>query len=276
MWKALLSPHLDNSVLNPFLFSVRDRSANQEEISYPEGGLSDSDRENSGFWVVRRNEAIEKAAITERITELVEVGAGSGAVCSYLHQRGFGVLAIEPHLTGAQQIASSGIPAIAAFLHDVKFDPQSVPNYGLFDVLEHLPEPETILREIHRTLKPSGYLILTVPVGQWLWGAIDDTVGHQRRYSRRSLVHLLERSGFKIERCRYLFLALVPLAFVTRTLPYHFGKRQVDVDSIKVQLAPKPFISRIVSGVLRLESKVRVPYGLSLLVIATKTMDDEA
>src|ERR1051325_897894 len=39
----------------------------------------------------------------------------------------------------------------------------SIDSVLLTEVLEHCPEPETVLREIYRVLKPGGFMFLTVP-----------------------------------------------------------------------------------------------------------------
>ena len=68
----------------------------------------------------------------------------------------------------------------------------SVDSILLTEVLEHCPDPERVLREIGRVLKPSGFLFLTVP---FIWPI--HTVPHDEfRYTPFALRRLLERAGF--------------------------------------------------------------------------------
>jgi SAM-dependent methyltransferase len=45
----------------------------------------------------------------------------------------------------------------------IPMDDASVDCVMLTEVLEHCPEPENVLREVSRVLRPNGFLFLTVP-----------------------------------------------------------------------------------------------------------------
>jgi SAM-dependent methyltransferase len=256
------------------LYQVNSDS-NDKVISYPSDAFAKTESENQGFWAQARLVAIKRAMNGNRATQMVEVGAGGGAVCIALTQDNFSIFAIEPHLNGAMTIAKSGVPVLAGFLHDADFPDGSVPNYGTFDVLEHLPEPDEMLQEMFRTLDDDGHLYLTVPVGQWLWGSLDDTLGHQQRFSKKGMRGLLERNGFVPEHEEFLFLSLVPLAWLTRALPYKLRRRESTVEGISDQLAPNKIVDYITGFILKIEAKIsrliRLPYGLTLLVVARKS-----
>lgn len=61
------------------------------------------------------------------------------------------------------------------------------------EVLEHCPEPNIVLKEINRVLKPNGILFLTVP---FLWN-LHETPNDEYRYTPFSLERHLRESGFK-------------------------------------------------------------------------------
>lgn len=63
----------------------------------------------------------------------------------------------------------------------------------LTEVLEHVPEPKSVLLEICRLLKPGKFLVLTVPL---LWGE-HDYVDYQR-WTESGLRKLIDSSGFEI------------------------------------------------------------------------------
>jgi SAM-dependent methyltransferase len=64
----------------------------------------------------------------------------------------------------------------------------------LTQVLEHLPEPGTVLAELHRVLKPGGRLWLTAP----LFYAEHERPYDYYRYTQFGLRHLLERARFEV------------------------------------------------------------------------------
>lgn len=62
-----------------------------------------------------------------------------------------------------------------------------------FQVLEHLREPQLMLHEAFRILKPGGYMIITVPFQWWVHEAPFDYY----RYTPYGLKYLFEKAGFQ-------------------------------------------------------------------------------
>lgn len=60
------------------------------------------------------------------------------------------------------------------------------------EVFEHCPQPDSVMREIYRVLKPAGGLFFTVP---FLW-PLHDVPYDQYRFTPFSLERLLKNSGF--------------------------------------------------------------------------------
>jgi hypothetical protein len=59
------------------------------------------------------------------------------------------------------------------------------------DVLEHIMQDEKELSEIASYLSQGDYLIILVPAHMFLYSDFDLSVGHHRRYSRRTLLSIL-------------------------------------------------------------------------------------
>ena len=80
-------------------------------------------------------------------------------------------------------------------------DPSSLPAGQKFDtiicqnVLEHVEDDAAALRGIASVVLDGGKIIVLVPNSPSLFGAIDRSLGHRRRYTRDSLRRLADKSG---------------------------------------------------------------------------------
>ncbi|MFO1010350.1 MAG: glycosyltransferase [Planctomycetota bacterium] len=68
------------------------------------------------------------------------------------------------------------------------------------NVLEHLKDESASLANIRSALASGGRAIILVPQNQGLFGTLDEVLGHERRYSRKSLEEALVKAGFQVER----------------------------------------------------------------------------
>jgi hypothetical protein len=81
----------------------------------------------------------------------------------------------------------------------------------MIDVLEHIPEPVTVLATVRRLVQPGGYVAIKVPCGRSQWhkervlAAIDrshrvslaENLVHVNHFSPKSLTLALQRAGFE-------------------------------------------------------------------------------
>jgi SAM-dependent methyltransferase len=205
------------------------------------------------------------------VSTLWDVGAGTGSMAVRLRERGFEVVAVEPLAAGAEAIGARGIPSFCSTLERLGLPGGSLESIGIFDVLEHLPDPLPLLEESRRVLRHDGLLTVTVPAHQWLWSEADEVSGHQRRYSGAQLRAIAEEAGFSCVESRHIFASFVPMAAVLRALPYRLhrrrGRREV-LEDLGRQLHPSPRVDRVARKVLRCERRVGrrgLPVGLSVL-----------
>lgn len=261
-------------------YSVKTRSLLESTpISFPADwwNAEEVNTESDGIWAQTRARNIMQLLNERGIKLMWEVGAGNGNVAIPLKNFGFTVIGIEPLISGTRSLAKSGLMAYQGTLSDLALPSSSIEAIGIFDVIEHLEDPSDVLTEIRRVLKPGGVLIITVPANQWLFSDFDISIGHYRRYSRKSLRKLLVDHGFSSIHDKYLFFSLVLPAFLTRTLPYRLGRKRERPKTFKsVSNATKllSLLNPVVSKLFYLEEKLPLPTGLSLLSHSIKNHDD--
>ena len=87
---------------------------------------------------------------------------------------------------------------------------------GAFDLLEHVDQDESVLKEMFRTIRPGGGLLLTVPQHPSLWSPIEKYSCHKRRYTAHELTKKVEAAGFDIVKRTSFVCFLLPLMAIRR------------------------------------------------------------
>ncbi len=137
---------------------------------------------------------------------------------------------------------------------------------GCFDtvlclnVLEYLAEPAAALARLRATLKPGGRIVVLVPQGPGLFGSLDRSMGHRRRYSAEAAREALESQGFETERIWGFNKAGAPPWWVYSKLA---GSRRINKLTLKI-FDKTVWIWRRIDGIM--------PWrGLSLILVGRKT-----
>lgn len=66
------------------------------------------------------------------------------------------------------------------------------------NVVEHIEDDLSTLKNYHDVLQPGGHAIILVPAHQWLFSECDRTLGHFRRYTRAMLSERMKEAGFEV------------------------------------------------------------------------------
>ena len=95
---------------------------------------------------------------------LLEVGAARGDFLAEAPRWGFAPLGIEPEPSTAEEARRrSGAEVIVGWAEEVNLPPASFDVVCLWHVVEHIPQPRSVLEALHRSLKPGGRLFCEVP-----------------------------------------------------------------------------------------------------------------
>jgi SAM-dependent methyltransferase len=129
------------------------------------------------------------------------------------------------------------------------------------NVLEHIENDASELAKVREALNPNGHLLIFVPALPWLYSDLDRQVGHFRRYMKKDLVELTQRSGFFVVKARYFDIAGIIPWYISFVLL----KNSIGGGSISLY-------DRLVVPVMRvLEGLVPPPIGKNVLLVAKKT-----
>ena len=251
------------------------RRIQPSEISFPHESYDPNrgNEESIGIWARWRARQILKAMKQNSQNLIWEVGSGHGNVAIPLYLKNVAVIGIEPLLNGAIITSKLGIRTYLGTLESMNFPSNSVSAIGIFDVLEHLEKPEVLMAEIYRVLKPGGILLISVPAHQWLFSDYDSAIGHFRRYSRKSLLLLIEQGGFKEINMKFLYSVLVPAAALLRKIPNVFGRSR-DSKAVNSSARKEIKVLRVLEPIfivlLHIEELLHLPFGLSLFSVSKK------
>ena len=198
---------------------------------------------------------------------ILEIGAGIGTLSGSLIGRRLAYVATErdPLYLHALRNRFLRTPNVSVR----EFDPdQPSPAQDLggpFDtvlcinLLEYVETP-AFLQQVFNWTAPGGTLIALVPQGPALFGSLDRTLGHKRRYGAAQLRALLSEYGFEMVRTRQLNKIGAPSWWLFSRL---LGRRQINKLILKIFDKTVWFWRRV---------DFLLPWrGLSLVAIAKKS-----
>ncbi len=202
-------------------------------------------------------------------TRVLEVGCGIGNMTPFFLDGAEVMTCIDviPEsiaFMAAEFAADSRIQPIAADISD----PQSLGVVGrcsydtvvCINVLEHIEYDDDAVGHMHDALGHGGLLLLFVPAGKYLYGTIDEAVGHYRRYSAEPLRQLVEDRGFEVVELFHMNVMGVLGWYLSgkilgRQVPPHGLLR---------------LFNWLTPGLIRFEKLVNPGFGLSLVCVARR------
>lgn len=177
--------------------------------------------------------AAQRAQVRRHLTaregryQVLDLGCGAGTTSAVLfddHDR-FRVTGADVSTTALQQYrATTTNPGVLLDAQRLPFPDNTFDVVVSDDVVEHLVDTDAYAREIHRVLRPDGWLFLTTPnLAAWFnrlgllvgvqpafsevsfekvfgrpgW----DIVGHLRLFTHRSIKEFLDHHGFTLVEC---------------------------------------------------------------------------
>lgn len=128
------------------------------------------------------------------------------------------------------------------------------------NILEHLENDRKALENMISLLQPAGRLIILVPALNILYGSMDVSFGHRRRYNKKQLKLLVEGQNLDIVKFYYLNLLGLFGWLINGRI---FKKVELPENQTKIFDRLVPFLGFA-------EKIVKPPLGQSLILIAQK------
>ena len=145
---------------------------------------------------------------------------------------------------------------------------------SLLDVLYHknIFDDVSALKDVHRTLRPGGLLLVADSAFNVLRSRHDLAVHARERYRKKELNRKLEKAGFQVIRLSYYNFFLFPFIFMVR-MAEKFRSAKTNAPESDLKALPRP-ANGLLSGILEFEAlltkKINLPWGSSLICLARK------
>jgi len=186
-----------------------------------------------GQEIVKRRFRLTAATVALSGKTILDFGCGNGAQTCEFAQTGSKIFAVDLAFADLQTLRQQLERQHLATIIPVQYDGSHLPIASnaldlvlSFDVLEHVHDEATVLREWHRALKPNGEIVLSVPNKGWVFethGAnlrglpwhrvpflsylphfLHRRLARARIYRRRDIVQLLQKHSFEVLRTEYV------------------------------------------------------------------------
>jgi SAM-dependent methyltransferase len=191
----------------------------------------------------------------------LDVGCGRGTAATMLAATsGVFVVAVDGYQYPDWKL-SDRVSFVVCLGDQLPFADGTFASASALDVIEHVDDDTATVTEMSRVVSSNGAVVLSVPAFQGLWSEHDVAVGHRRRYSKRAVGELVQKSELTPSESTCFFSYLAPPAWLLRHRRRHLGG-----EGVLTRRAAR-MLSRAERRWLRRKT---MPFGTSLLVIASK------
>lgn len=233
------------------------------------------DHEDNYWWFISRRQLVCQLIDDSRSPGdllLCDVGCGTGATMQQMLQFGkvIGIDMSPLALRCCRQRGLNGL--IMSKAEQLPLKSNSADVIVATDILEHLADDISALKEFHRILRPGGFAVITVPAFGLLWSEHDLALMHHRRYTAPQLAQRCKESGFRVDRTTYALWLLFPFAVVTRLLQRRYGKTP------QARIPKLPYwLNNMLINIQRFEMQLLkhmdLPWGVSIAAVIRKDSD---
>ena len=193
-----------------------------------------------------------------------EVGSGTGNITQFLLRKEH-IVGIEPYEQSLRKAQRRFVDHLNVCFVGCRLEqcPNDEVNAGSFDtvlclnVLEHLEEDVAALTTMRTLCRPDGRVVILVPAMMSIYGEMDRSYGHYRRYNRRSLGRAFAGAGLEVSDSFYMN--------AIGAFGWLWEGRIMKRPRIRAKAARA--FNRMVPFVDALERLIRPPFGQSIVMV---------
>ncbi len=194
------------------------------------------DKINSHWYYISKGRAMLKLLGDLKVSEVLDVGAGSGIFSRQLLDEGLcdSAVCLDPNYPEEKMEFHNN-----RRIHFVKTT-QNISHelILMMDVLEHVPDDLALLKEYSASIEVGGHILITVPAFQFMWSGHDIFLEHYRRYTIAMIEDVVKKAGMTPIKSHYFFGSLFPAIFVVRLIKKIILKRGVLEAKSELKLYP--------------------------------------
>ena len=158
---------------------------------------------------------------------LLDLGCGSGLITKNISDMGFKVKGIDFSPVAVQKAKNNGIEAVVANLDEGIAEPDASWDIVLAsDIIEHIFDPISVIKEAARVIKPNGHLLITIPNDVSIMVRLKTLLGisHQEIMYKRSGFY--KHHTFFTKRLLEFMLTLADLSIIKQNRVTNLGHKK--------------------------------------------------
>lgn len=238
------------------------------------------------FWYRGRHrflwQAVKHCTQGQQKLAAIDLGGGCGGWAKQLSeiQNGqFQEIALGDSSLKALKLAGPLMPQVQRYQIDL-YDLQWQHRWDvifLLDVIEHLDDDLSAMKQVYKALRPGGLVFVTTPAFQRFWSYNDDLSHHKRRYVRGDYQRLAQNSGFTLLKARYFMFFLSPALILSRLRTpkiKDMSPEDIQAHLAKTHAVPSTLVNETLALIFNAETPLGwylpFPWGTSVLGVFQK------